>query len=234
MYNIAICEDEIIQANQLERLFRKYEKNENVVFNIDKFSSGELLIDNGYDKYDIIVLDIKMEKINGIEVAKIIRKTNENIKLMFVTAMEKYWPEGYNVNAFRYIVKPIDENKFYEEINNIINAVNKTKAFITINNDGNLKTISINNIKYLEILHRKVHINTISGVYTSNQTLRYWNKKLYSYGFANPHSSYLVNMKYVTGISKEKVTLLDGETIYVSQRKYKDFKNRFIKYIGQI
>lgn len=234
MYNIAICEDEIIQANQLERIFRKYEKIEKVVFNIDTFSSGELLIENGYDQYDIIVLDIKMDQINGIEVAKIIRKTNENIKLMFVTAIEKYWPEGYNVNAFRYIVKPIDEDKFYEEINNIINAVNKTKAFITITNDGDLKTISIQNIRYLEILHRKVHINTTLGVYTSNQTLRYWNKKLYPYGFANPHSSYLVNMKYVTGISKEKVTLINGETIYVSQRKYKDFKTRFIKYIGQI
>lgn len=234
MYNIAICEDEVIQANQLESLFKKYEKNENVVFNIDKFSSGELLIEMGYDKYDIIVLDIKMDQINGIEVAKIIRKMNENVKLMFVTAMEKYWPEGYNVNAFRYILKPIDEDKFYEEIINIINEVNKTKAYITINNDRDLKTISIQNIIYLEILHRKVHINTTSGVYTSNNTLKYWNKKLYPYGFANPHSSYLVNMKYVTEISKEKVTLLDGDIIYVSQRKYKDFKSRFIKYIGKI
>lgn len=234
MYNIAICEDEIIQANQLEKLFRKYEENENIKFNIDKFSSGEELINNGYDKYDIIVLDIKMKEMSGIEVAKIIRRTEEKIKIIFVTAMEKYWPEGYNVNAFRYIVKPIDEEKFYEEIHNTINAVKKNKSFIIINNDGDLQTISIQNIKYLEILDRKVHIYTISEKYTSNKSLRYWNKNLYSYGFANPHSSYLVNMKYVTSISKEKVTLTDGEIIYVSQRKYKDFKSKFIKYIGQI
>lgn len=234
MYNVSICEDNKLQLLELERILKIYGDNEQITFNIDKFCSGEDIINAGFDKYDFIMLDINLGGINGIDVAKIIRKSNEDVKIIFITAIEKYWPEGYNVNAFRYILKPINDTRFYIEIKNLINEINKNKIFITTNNDGDLKTISIQNIRYLEILSRKVMIHTQSGTYSSNYSLRYWNKKLYPYGFANPHSSYLVNLRYVKGLSKEKVVLINDDVIYVSQRKYKEFKDKFIKYIGEI
>ncbi|WP_322020010.1 LytR/AlgR family response regulator transcription factor [Clostridium butyricum] len=143
MYNIAICEDNAVQLEQIRNLFTQFSINENVKFNIYTFFTGEDLLAHDYNHYDIVVLDIKMGQLNGIDVAKIIRKTNEHLKIIFITALDKYWPDGYNVNAFRYILKPLNENIFYNEIKNVIAAINKNKAFITIENNGSLKNINI-------------------------------------------------------------------------------------------
>ncbi|WP_455798485.1 LytR/AlgR family response regulator transcription factor [Clostridium butyricum] len=235
MYNIAICEDNAVQLEQIRNLFTQFSINENVKFNIYTFFTGEDLLAHDYNHYDIVVLDIKMGQLNGINVAKIIRKTNEHLKIIFITALDIYWPDGYNVNAFRYILKPLNENIFYNEIKNVIAAINKNKAFITIENNGSLKKILISNIKYLEIYNRKVIIHTNNSKnYTNSYKLKYWNEKLQPFGFANPHNSFLVNLNYVVELSKEKVTLIDGETIYVSQRKYKDFKKRFIDFLSNL
>ncbi|BDR83364.1 response regulator, virR [Clostridium tetani] len=234
MYNIAICEDNSIHSNEIVNLFNQYSINENIKFNIDMFSTGKQLLIHGYNDYDVIILDIQMNEINGIEVAKIIRKTNNYVKIVFITALEKYWPEGYNVNAFRYILKPINEDIFYNEIKNLITDINKRKIFIPVENNGNIKKILISSIKYLEISNRKVIIHTDSGNYISTYKLKYWNEKLSSFSFANPHSSFLVNMNYVMEMDREKVTLLDGEYIYFSQRKFKNFKEKFIEFLAKL
>lgn len=235
MYNIAICEDNAVQLEQIRNLFNQFSINENVKFNIYTFFTGEHLLVHDYNHYDILVLDIKLGQLNGIDVAKMIRKTNEHLKIIFITALDKYWPDGYNVNAFRYILKPLNENFFYNEIKNVITAINKNKAFITIENNGILKKILISNIKYLEIYNRKVIIHTNNSKnYTSSYKLKYWNEKLQPFGFANPHNSFLVNLNCVVELSKEKVTLIDGETIYVSQRKYKNFKKKFIDFLSSL
>ncbi|MGL5353113.1 MAG: LytR/AlgR family response regulator transcription factor, partial [Clostridium sp.] len=116
MYNIAICEDEKLQANKLIDMLNKYEKNENTKFNIDYFESGELLISEGYEKYHIILMDVQMNELSGIETAKLIRETNKNVKIIFITSMEKYWAEGYKVSAYRYLLKPIIEELFHSEL----------------------------------------------------------------------------------------------------------------------
>ncbi|WP_050607422.1 LytR/AlgR family response regulator transcription factor [Clostridium niameyense] len=233
MYNIAICEDNTIQLKQISNLFNRYSINENVKFNIDTFYTGEQLLAQDYNHYDIIVLDIQMAQLNGIEVAKIIRKSNETLKIVFITALEKYWPDGYTVNAFRYFLKPLDEDVIYNEIKNLIATINK--IFITVENNGILKKILISDITHLEIAGRNVIIHTNnSRNYVSSYKLKHWNEKLQPFGFANPHNSFLVNLNYVVEIHKDRITLLNGETLYVSQRKFKDFKKKFMEFLGQL
>ncbi|MHC1748241.1 MAG: LytR/AlgR family response regulator transcription factor [Cellulosilyticaceae bacterium] len=231
MYNIAICEDEQIQLQTTARIFLDIQEKEGIKFNVDLFTSGEALIANGYEQYDIIILDIQMKEMDGVETAKTIRKTNKKVDIIFVTGMEKYWPEGYNVNAYRYILKPINTEAFYKLMMELINEKVKNEAFITLKNEGALEKVLVSDIKYLAISQRKVKIYTNSGIYVSNISLSEWSEKLAQYGFANPHTSYLVNFKYVKSIDKEKVVITNGDIVYVSQRKYKEFKNRFIEYI---
>lgn len=234
MYNIAICEDEKVQVSKMIDILTKHEKSENIKFNIDSFESGEELIENGYEKYHIIFMDVQMNDLNGIETAKLIRKTNKKVKIIFITAMEKYWAEGYTVSAYRYMLKPIKEEVFSLEFKGLLNEMNKEKNFISLNNEGALLKISISQIKYLEIVGRRVAIHTNKGMYYSNMSIGHWNGILIDHGFANPHNSYLVNLKYVVALDKEKVSLLSGDTVYMSKRKYKEFKDRFTIFLGSI
>ncbi|MCW0599800.1 response regulator, partial [Clostridioides difficile] len=121
MCKIAICEDEKVQVEKICEILKKFELNEGIKLNVDTFSSGEELIENKFEKYDIVFLDIKMKKLTGIETSKIIRKSSEKIKIIFITALEQYWPEGYTVSAYRYILKPIKEDELYSIIKDLIN-----------------------------------------------------------------------------------------------------------------
>lgn len=234
MYKFAICEDEKVQVEKIFEILKNVEKNEGIKLNIDIFSSGEELIENNFEKYDIVFLDIKMKKLTGIETAKIIRKSSEKMKIIFITVLEQYWPEGYIVNAYRYIVKPIEESELHNIVIDLINEINKNKRFIILKQEGAIVKVLINDIKYLGIENRKVMVYTTDGVYFSSTSLKEWEKILYGYDFAKPHSSYLVNFKYIKQVNKEHVILTDGESVYVSQRKYKEFKDKFIKYINEI
>ncbi len=234
MFNIAICEDESIQIEKIYEILKKFELNEGIKLNIDTFSSGEEFIENNFEKYDIVFLDIKMKELTGIEISKIIRKSNEKVKIIFITALEHYWPEGYTVNAYRYIIKPIKENELYNIIKDLIKIINKNKEFILLKKDDVLEKVLINDIKYLGIENRKVLVHTINGVYSTYIPLGKWESELYGHDFYKPHNSYLVNFKYIKQINKNNVVLTDGELVYVSQRKYKEFKDNFIKYVNGI
>ena len=91
--------------------------------------------------------------------------------------------------------------------------------------------IFISNIRYLEIENRKVVFHCNSGKYYSMRPLSYWNEVLTKYNFYKPHSSYLVNLKYISKINKELLELSTGEIIYFSKRKYKEFKEKYMEYI---
>ena len=234
MCKIAICEDEKVQVEKICEILKKFELNEGIKLNVDTFSSGEELIENKFEKYDIVFLDIKMKKLTGIETYKIIRKSSEKIKIIFITALEQYWPEGYTVSAYRYILKPIKEDELYSIIKDLINEINKNKRFILLKKDGAIEKGLISDIKYLGIENRKVVVYTINGVYSTSISLGEWESKLYGYDFAKPHSSYLVNFKYIKQVNKNHVVLTDEESVHVSQRKYKEFKDKFIKYINEI
>ena len=232
MYNIAICEDDIFQAQSIKKLLLDFERSEGIRLNVEVFHSGELLLEKGYEVYDIIILDIKMKEIDGIETAKRIRKKNNKIKIIFITAIEKYWPEGYKVNAYRYIIKPIDEKSFCKEFKELIEEIDRGREFIIINDGTKIVKILNSDIMYLEIFKRKVIIHSKVGIYNSNLSLKEWKDRLYIHGFASPHNSYLVNMENVKSMDKEKVTLFNDEYVYISQRKYKEFKEKLMRYVG--
>ena len=229
MINIAICEDDVIQKKYVVDVINRYSIKENVDFTIDKFSSGQEFINSGYEKYNIVFLDIQMEGISGIDTAKKIRETNEDIKIIFLTALSNLWTEGFKVNAYRYLVKPVKEEVLYKEISSVIDEIYKNKKYIVINYNNEINKIFISNIRYLEIENRRVVFHCNSGQYYSIRPLSYWKGVLEKHNFYNPHSSYLVNFKYISKINKELLELSTGEIIYFSKRKYKEFKDKYME-----
>ena len=234
MYKIAVCEDDPIQINQVINVLKRYEQKHSVEMQIATFQSGELLLQTPIDSYDLVLLDIKLAQLNGIELAKYIRKQSQRIKIVFLTAYEHFWPEGYKVLASRFLIKPLSDDKLYEEVSPLLDEMNRLSSYVLVSKEKELVRVDIDDILYFEISGRKVLIHTLDGSYTSSKSLSFWVKELAFAPFVQTHSSYLVHLKYVKLVGKDCVTLTTGDEVYISFRKYKTFKESFIRYVSQI
>ena len=212
MYSIAICEDEQIQTKQLVDVLRRYEKENSIQMKIITFESAESFIQYSSEPYHLVFLDIGLPGLDGIHLAKKIREASTQTQIAFLTAHEKYWPEGYKVLASRFLLKPITSMKLYEEIESLMNDLNKRNQYVLVSKEKDLAKVIIDEILYLEISGRKVS----------------------SYYFVQTHSSYLVNLKYVKLVERDCAILTTGHQVYISLRKYKHFKESFIRYVSQI
>lgn len=234
MYKIAICEDEQIQTDILIKQLETYMESHKIKFAIECFSTGEELLKKEYYQYDLIFLDIKLSGINGIDVAKEVRKTCGKTKIIFMSAYQNYWPEGYKVKASRFLIKPIQIEEITEALSSVIDELDNSRQYVMVRSDKMLVKVLIKDITHLEIYGRKVLIHTINESYSSTYSLANWYQQLKAHHFEYTHSSYLVNFKYVKMVGRDQVTLTTGKDVYMSLRKYKPFKTSFIQYMSQL
>lgn len=241
MLSIAICDDEEYFRIREKQLILKYMSEKDCKCTIDTFESGKTLLNlkESLSQYDIIFLDINMEEIDGIETAKEIRKITEDVCLVFVTAFITYAPEGYKVNAMRYLLK--DDESLENAINECLETILQ-KIFFEGNKmyfefqEGKRK-IRLENIVYIESnLHRLVfHMSGKDAVkYTIYTKLDEMDELLRDNGFCRIHKSYLVNLKYVDSVERYKAILSTGESLAISKARYLDTRNEFAYYRGEV
>lgn len=229
---IAICDDEKniceLIANKVLKQFPEAE----VVF----YSSGdELLLSD--KPIDILFLDIQMSGRNGMETARELRKKDKKTIIIFVTAVEEYVFQAFDVGAFHYIVKPIEDDKFaeilqraVEEWNTQITDIKEDKEkYLMIYNGGVHIKVTIDDIVYAEVFNRKVVIHKL------NETIEYYGKMsdleaVAGDGFFRPHRAYLINFKYVEKYDASTIYLEKG-TALMAKQNYPEFVKKYMKYI---
>lgn len=228
---IAICDDEKNIRELIANKVAKQYPDANIIF----YNSGEelLLSDN---PIDILFLDIQMQGKNGMETARELRKKDKKIIIIFVTAVEEYVFQAFDVGAFHYIVKPINNTKFTEVLHRAIeewNAKQPTKQepeekYLMINNGGVHIKVTIDDIVYAEVFNRKVVIHKL------NETIEYYGKMsdleaLAGDSFFRPHRAYLINFKYVEKYDATTIYLEKG-TALMAKQKYPEFVKTYMKY----
>ena len=231
---IAICDDEKnIRELIGDKVVKQYPEVE-IVF----FSSGEelLLADKNID---ILFLDIQMSAKNGMETARELRKKDKNVILIFVTAVEEYVFQAFDVGAFHYIVKPIDDTKFTDVLHRAVDEWNSqssnTKAkeseerYLMINSGGVHTKVIFDDIIYAEVFNRKIVIHKM------DDTIEYYGKmsdleSLAGDSFFRPHRAYLVNFKYVEKYDASTICLEKGNVLMAKQN-YPEFVKKYMKYI---
>lgn len=228
---IAICDDEKNSRELIGNKIKKQYPKADLVF----FSSGEELLI--FEKQiDILFLDIQMNGKNGMETAKEIRKKDKNVIIIFVTAIEEYVFQAFDVGAFHYIVKPIDDRKFVQILSK---AVEEWKSYRTYRKDTEEKSLMINNggihikvmiedIVYAEVFNRKVVIHKI------NETIEYYGKlsdleAVAGDSFFRPHRAYLINFKYVEKYNATTIYLEKG-MVLMAKQNYPEFVKKYLKY----
>lgn len=225
---IAICDDEISMVRILEEKIKRLLPDAA----IDKYLSGDALIASGC-RPDILFLDIQMSGTDGMETAKILRKDNEAMLLVFVTAAEEYVFQAFDVGAFHYLVKPFSDEKFAQVVTKAVHTAERRKPepdekYMMIQSAGSHRKVFLKDIVYAEVYNRKVIIHT------RNTDIEYYGKlqelsDAAGADFFRTHRAYLVHFKYVEKYDANCVTLENG-TALIAKQNYPEFVKQYLKY----
>ncbi len=227
---VAICDDEERFAVELKQILDTLCFEADLC--VDTFNDG-ISLELSYKKnpYDVVFLDIEMEGINGIEVAERIRKINEETYIIFVTSHVEYAIKGYEVNALRYLTKPVKQEKVLEVMRYIIDK-KKNSRTISIRCEGESLLIEVSKILYIEAMDKYVKIYTEHDEYLVRSNLTEFEEKLKDY-FVRIHRCFLVNPGKVFKYTKDKVTMTDKKELPMARGKEKCLKEALFSFVDR-
>ena len=232
---IAIVEDEQACRDMLSAYLHDYGTEEKVDLAVTAYPDGDSFIaDYVKGKYDLVFMDICMPGTDGMSVARKLREIDAEVLLVFVTTMAKFAVEGYDVNAFNYIVKPIVYYDFKLKVDKAVKkllGVGSDKK-LRVLSDGEHAWISIRDIVYMEVIGHNLIYHTLKGDYTIYGSMKQAEQTLGTTNFARCYYCYLVNLAFVDGVKGYDLTLSDGTVLRISQSKRKAFLQTLAKYFG--
>lgn len=241
MFRIAICDDEILFAEELREQLSGYMMEKGLVFEIDIYGSGEALIELGIEviKYTAVFLDINMEKIDGIRAAEKIREVSREVFIVFVTAYVNYSLEGYRLDVVRYLLKGNANftSMVKECVDALVDKLNYSVAKRQFDFTEGTKEISLERLLYIESNLHKLEFHIMEDdlkIYTMYETLNALENKLPANDFIRIHQSYLVNIKYIRNVERYKVILTNGIELVIPRARYTYVKEYFISYQGEV
>lgn len=233
MLKIAVCEDEKEQSELIKEYLRKILDETSLSYEIITFNSGEDLFNNYHHDVDIFLLDILMDELNGMDTARKIREIDDkNVEIIFTTSLVDYIQEGYEVRAYRYLLKPLKFEDLKRHMISCINDIREKNKYIFINGKSDILKIKANDITYIEIQKRDMTIHTKKGDHQVKSTMDKVEKYLNNSNFYRCHKSFLVNMEYVDSIKQYVAILENKEEVPISRHRFKDFKIKFLRFMG--
>lgn len=232
---ICYCEDESAQAKAFAIKIDQWAKNRNMKVRTDLFECAEeYLFKAEQNSYDVIFLDISMRGQNGMELARRIREKEKDVILVFVTSDASYVFDGYEVGAYRYLMKPVDEKKLWE----ILDYARTQKEveeenYILVKKDSQSVRVNLKDIIYIEAQKHYVNLcmenkESINIKTAFTELLQETQEK--SDTILLTHRSYAVNIEKVVRIGRTECVLSDSSVIPVSRSFYKEVNEAFIKY----
>ena len=232
MVRIAVCDDEKSVCNYLEKRIRDHLGRLDADAVVSVFADGdELAADykNGKGEYDIIFLDIKMKRSDGVSAAKIIREYNKEVLIVFVTSSAEYVFTGYEVKAFRYILKTELDHAFDHVFSECLRELEKESEDVyTVKSGAETVVLRLKNILYFESELRKTTAVTAQGSYTCYRKLGDIEEELNGKEFVRCHQSYLVNARLIRSVGAGELTVGEGIVIPVSKSRLKKTKEAFL------
>lgn len=232
MYHIAIVEDEKEFREQLEEYLKRYEEENHVSFHISMFADGTEILEDYKNEYDIILLDIEMPKMNGMDAAELIREKDEDVVIMFITNIAQYAIRGYSVGALDFVMKPITYYTFSMKMKRALKRFEKKvpKPLVLHLPDG-IKTLEIKKIYYVEVQNRMLHYHTEDGEIVVRGTLQSAEEVLKPYPFAKCNHWYIVNLMHVKEVNKNIATV-GPYLVEISRRNKVAFLKALTEYMG--
>ena len=213
-YRIAVCDDEQAQLQSLTKKLNLYAEARHVKFHIDAYPSAEAFLFDFEENrnVDLLLLDIEMAQMNGVELAKKVRADNDAIQICFITGYPDYMNQGYDVGALHYLLKPVSTEKLFVICDRFMKTVETQPRFFLFSVGKEVVRVYEKELYYGEAQGHYVILYTKQGEFKLRTTMPELEKQLGD-GFFRASRSYIVNLRYVMRITKTDVILEQGTAV---------------------
>ena len=231
MLSIAVSDDEIMECCNIAGKIKEILKEMKRPCIIRQFCSGQELIQSS-DSFDIIFLDIIMRDLDGMKTAHMFREKAFDKLLIFISSSREYVFEAYDVEAFQYLLKPVDEKKLKRVLQKAVSKIeNHAREFIIVSKERQKKKLFLDDIYYFEIKGRMMDVHGADGIFTYYEQIGVLENNLQEKGFFRCHKSYLINLRYVNVYNRQEAILDNGERIIIAKRRYEEFCKEILGYV---
>lgn len=230
--NALICDDNQRDIDIIQRYFSQYCEEHIIEFECDTFTSGKEAIAS--DKfYNIAFLDVEIDSVTGIEIAKKLKKKNRSIVIFIITSYKKYMDAALDLYALRFLEKPFSHERFYGGVDRALELIDEEEIEFYLKESGARKRVMARDIVCIETDNHKTKITTVNGEYYSPRTIEAWDKQLTNVCFQRVHKSYIVNMTFIQKYERGLLMLLGNNFVGVSSRHQKNFRKVFHSFTGR-
>ena len=233
MLHLAIVEDKKPQAEHLYALVMDWAALRRVVLSVQIFQSGESFQFNWPEQYhfDVLLLDVGLGGINGIDLAKTIRSQDQQLIIIFITGLEDHMQEGYEVSALHYLLKPVNRDKLFACLDRALKQTGRESASIILTNErGEQVRLPQEEIMAAEAFAHTVCIHTTQTTLEVRLSIGELEKALMNNLFIRCHRGYLVGLAHIARINREALVLDDGRAVPISRRLYPAVNRAFITF----
>lgn len=230
-YQIAVCDDSAVDRDYISELTQAWARETAHTIHISTFASAENFLFHYADKndYDILLLDIEMEAMDGVTMAKKLRQQNDSIQIVFITGYSDYISEGYEVAALHYLMKPVNKEKFFSVLDRAAEKLQKNERMLNLELGGEMVRVPIYQIRYVEVQGNYVTIHA-KETYTVKKTLGELASAL-DERFYRTGRSFLVNLTCISRVTKTEIRLSDGTSIPLPRGAYEPLNRAIIMHI---
>lgn len=227
-YKIAICDDSDVDRQYISGLVEKWAANTGNTVQTALFTSAENFLFHYTDKkdYDILLLDIEMGDMDGVTMAKKLRRDNDTVQIVFITGYSDYISEGYEVAALHYLMKPVKQEKLFSVLDRAAEKLSKNEKVLNIEIGGEMVRVPVYQIRYADVFGNYVTIHA-SDTLTVKMTLGELGKELDD-RFYRVSRSAIVNLTQISRVTKTEIKLNDGVSIPLPRGAYEGVNRAII------
>lgn len=234
-YKIAVCDDQEQDAGYIAGAVSQWADAKGAGAEVHTFSSAESFLFQYAEQkdYDILLLDIEMGAINGVELAKKIRRENDSVQIVFITGFPDFMAEGYEVSALHYLMKPVSPQKLSEVLDRAADRLYRAEKSVLFEVEGETMRVPVSRIMLVEAAAHSCLVTTADRRFEVKASISALEKTLQQTAegeFVRCHRSYLVGISYIRSIAKTELTLDNGEKIPLSRSQYQGVNQAFIRY----
>ncbi len=231
MIHLAICDDACAETEYLTSLVRDWATARDASVLLSAFESAEQFM-FAYEAdraFDILLLDIQMKDMDGVTLARRVRRENEAVQIVFVTGYPDFIAEGYDVAALHYLIKPVKREKLFEVLDRAVRRLLMDEAILIETENGAVR-VSLNEIESVETFDHRLELSTLRERISVKMPL-YALEKMLTDHFVRCHRCCMVNMRFVKKITRTEVLLDSGRTLPLSRRLYADVNRSMLRYV---
>ncbi|MBR3825577.1 MAG: response regulator transcription factor [Lachnospiraceae bacterium] len=226
---IALCDDNDMERRIIRFMINQYIKEHEYAIQLEEFSSGDVLLKSDVTTYDLVILDIYMGGLNGIDTAKELLHIHPKGKIIFCSSSNEFAEESYDVEAFRYLVKPLSTEKLHQCLDRFFRLC-KDKKVLEYKYQRTVRSMLLKDVIWIEAAGRHSIIHTEKEQIETNTSLAEFAEKLMSADFVKPIRYALVSLKEVTEVTADTLVLTGGTKIPVSREKRKEIQEAFMQF----